>query len=448
MADVRAVFGLNGPDLPADRVVVGMETFTVGRVAGNSLVLPNPRISRHHADITCHDGQFYIEDLESSNGTTVDGERIEARQPRLIKPGSSVQLGPFTLSFDRIESTDAALPPPPVSAEPVNTVDLGSVVREAALESVPPAPGPALGTPVITPVDVPNAMPPVINAVPDADVAPPEAVNRPAESVAPIPVSAPVEKNGKPAKLPRKPDESVPELPAEPAVYVSQLPASPSEAHTSPPIHTIAGDSASHNGEHKPDIQAVDLSAMLETLEPSFLPSRNGHSLLAPYVHIDGVSSPLKGSQYMDYLPGVFSDSDFLKRYLLIMESILAPLDWGVDSLEQYYNPLLTTPDWLQWIGEWFDVLIHPSLAVSRQRAVVSELGLLFRKRGTKAGLERLLELYFGVRPNIEELDTPPATFRVTLPLGADDTPLARALATRLITTCKPAYTAFILDIV
>ena len=109
---------------------------------------------------------------------------------------------------------------------------------------------------------------------------------------------------------------------------------------------------------------------------------------------------------------------------------------------------MITTPDWLQWIGEWFDVLIHPSLAVSRQRAVVKELGNLFRRRGTKKGMEQLLELYFGVKPTIEELDSPPATFKVILPLGTEDTPLARALATRLITTCKPAYTGFTLEII
>ena len=124
MADVRAVFGLSGPDLPVDRVVVGMELFTIGRVAGNSLVLPNPRVSRHHADITCRAGKFYIEDLESSNGTVVGGERIESKQPKLIKPGDSIQLGPFTMNFDRVESTDTVAAPAPASAEPSNTVDL------------------------------------------------------------------------------------------------------------------------------------------------------------------------------------------------------------------------------------------------------------------------------------------------------------------------------------
>jgi phage tail-like protein len=192
----------------------------------------------------------------------------------------------------------------------------------------------------------------------------------------------------------------------------------------------------------------LEVSDMIELLEPTYKPSRNGHAVLAPYTHIEGISSLERGSQYIEYLPGVFSDSDFMKRYLLIMESILQPLDWGVDSLEQYYNPLVTTPDWLQWIGEWFDVLIHPSLSVTRQRAVVKELGVLFRQRGTKRGLTRLLELYFGVLPQIEELDSPPATFKVILPLGTEDTPLARALATRLITTCKPAYTAFTLEII
>jgi len=424
MADVRAVFGLGGPDLPIDRIVVGTELFTIGRVPGNSLMLPHARVSRHHADITFHDGQFYIEDLESSNGTIVGGERIEAKQPRLIKPGDSIQFGPFTLNFERIESTDAALPSPTVSAEPSNTVDLNVVSADGSSSSVPPVPNASIGTPINTPVDVPNAIPPAV-----------------------------AEKPPQAAISPRKPDDEVPELPAEPAVYISQVPAAASEAVTSPPQHTLAVEtplapapaaspavSGAENG--------VVISDTQELLEPTYKPSRNGHAVLAPYEHIEGVSLPEKGSQYIGYLPGMFSDSDFLKRYLLIMESILEPLDWGVDSLEQYYNPLVTTPDWLQWIGEWFDVLIHPSLSITRQRAVVKELGLLFRQRGTKRGMIRLLELYFGVTPQIDELESPPATFKVTLPLGTEDTPLARALAIRLITTCKPAYTGFTLEVI
>ncbi|MHB8627292.1 MAG: FHA domain-containing protein [Aggregatilineales bacterium] len=383
MADLRAIFTLTGPDLPTDRAEVGTETFTIGRAPGNSLQLNNSRVSRHHADITYAYGQFLIEDLESANGTYVNDVRIETKKPSPIRPGDILRLGPFTMTFERIAEAAAPKKPKPV-VEPK---------AEPSAELRSPS-GDGASTPVV------------------------EAAGPP-----------------KPAEPPAV------EAPAPPAVYVSQPPTPPGEARTKQPKPT---QPPAVSVEPAAGVAAAAFAFDVELGKPTYPPSTNGHRVLAPYKPIEGV--PTEGSRYLQYLPGVFSDADFLKRYLLIMESILAPLEWGIDSFEQYYNPLVTTPDWLQWIGEWFDVLIHPSLPVARQRAVVKELGVLFLQRGTRRGLERLLELYFGVQPVIEELDNPPSTFKVSLPLGKEDSPLNRSLAARLITTYKPAHTAFTVE--
>lgn len=239
----------------------------------------------------------------------------------------------------------------------------------------------------------------------------------------------------------------------QPEVYVSTPPPLPHEASTAqpqptmPPVRSHDEDLKTpvSNGKVNGHALAMD-DGEVEVIRPARPISVNGHHrTLPPYVHIEGI--PLTESRYMQYLPGVYSDSDFLKRFLLIMESILAPLEWGIDSFEQFYNPLVTTPDWLQWIGEWFDILIHPTVPLERQRAVVKELGILYLQRGTRKGLTRLLELYFGVLPNITEHDTPPSSFTVQLALGKEDTPLARSLAEKLITVCKPAHTGFTLEV-
>ncbi len=260
----------------------------------------------------------------------------------------------------------------------------------------------------------------------------------------------PPEPAAKPAKA--KADEAAPspipdtEPPAaaEKAVHRSEPPPEPAEAATAQPKQTVAKQPKSPKGEGKTNGKLSD--EMDLAIRPPIPPSTNGHHApLEPYIPIEGVS--LTESRYVQYLPGIYSDSDFLKRYLLIMESILAPHEWGIDSFEQFYNPLLTTPDWLQWIGEWFDILIHPEIPVERQRAVIKELGMLFRRRGTRYGLERLLQLYFDVTPVITEHDTPPSTFTVKLPLGKADSPLYRSLASQLISTFKPAHTGFTLEI-
>ncbi|MEM0962864.1 MAG: FHA domain-containing protein [Bacteroidota bacterium] len=73
------------PDLVAAlplRVASGGETwtfdraFTVGRVPPADVVLDNSRVSRAHLEIAPRDGGWHLRDLDSSNGTIVDGERV------------------------------------------------------------------------------------------------------------------------------------------------------------------------------------------------------------------------------------------------------------------------------------------------------------------------------------------------------------------------------------
>ena len=53
----------------------------MGRHPSNDIVLESVAISRHHAQITFHESQFFIEDCGSRNGTVVNGAKIEGRTP-------------------------------------------------------------------------------------------------------------------------------------------------------------------------------------------------------------------------------------------------------------------------------------------------------------------------------------------------------------------------------
>lgn len=73
--------------------------FVIGRVEQNHLVLEAPNISKHHCHIVQQGGSnnYVIEDLGSSNGTYLDGAKVEAPAP--LKNGSRVDLGAFTIVF-------------------------------------------------------------------------------------------------------------------------------------------------------------------------------------------------------------------------------------------------------------------------------------------------------------------------------------------------------------
>ncbi len=83
------------------------ETITIGRVAGNDIVLPRGNISKKHSRLVLKDGQLIIVDLKSTNGTYVNGKRISA--PQVLNENDKIYLGDFTVSIKASESVTAAL---------------------------------------------------------------------------------------------------------------------------------------------------------------------------------------------------------------------------------------------------------------------------------------------------------------------------------------------------
>ena len=70
---------------------------SVGRHENNDVVLPDTNVSGYHARIEFADGVFYVEDLISTNGTTVNGETIARRA---LKDGDVIRIGTHELLFE------------------------------------------------------------------------------------------------------------------------------------------------------------------------------------------------------------------------------------------------------------------------------------------------------------------------------------------------------------
>ena len=88
---------LQGPDrgkkfeLPID------EPQLIGR-SSESLPLTDGTVSRRHAELTPNDGRWYLRDLESSNGTFINGERI-GHDPVELSPGDQIRCGSTLVVF-------------------------------------------------------------------------------------------------------------------------------------------------------------------------------------------------------------------------------------------------------------------------------------------------------------------------------------------------------------
>src|SRR5215217_6197106 len=90
----------------------------LGREHGSAdVVIPDPGVSRHHARVLPEAGTLIVEDLGSSNGTYVNGRRING--PVELSAGDEVQLGDTVIGVGGTAAT-ALLPSgaPPTEAHP------------------------------------------------------------------------------------------------------------------------------------------------------------------------------------------------------------------------------------------------------------------------------------------------------------------------------------------
>ncbi|MGB2985573.1 MAG: FHA domain-containing protein, partial [Phycisphaerae bacterium] len=85
-----------GADIGAFEFELREGTITIGRSQDADVRLPNRSVSRAHARITRSEGQFALEDANSTSGTSVNGERIESH---ILKHGDTIKIATYTLQF-------------------------------------------------------------------------------------------------------------------------------------------------------------------------------------------------------------------------------------------------------------------------------------------------------------------------------------------------------------
>ena len=78
---------------------------TIGRGKKSKLRVRDSAVSRRHCELFEQDDHLFISDLESSNGTMVNGQKIEG--PTQLKPDDVVSVGPVTFRFELNDSSPA-----------------------------------------------------------------------------------------------------------------------------------------------------------------------------------------------------------------------------------------------------------------------------------------------------------------------------------------------------
>ena len=132
----------SGPTPGAAYTLEG-DQITIGRDSSNGIMINDAEISRRHARLTFQGGKYILEDLGSTTGTLVNGQRLAG--PRVLKPGEVVSFGEQivlvfeALSFDpgaTVVSPRAAavpsasrpvMPPPPAPVDYAGSVPASPV---------------------------------------------------------------------------------------------------------------------------------------------------------------------------------------------------------------------------------------------------------------------------------------------------------------------------------
>jgi pSer/pThr/pTyr-binding forkhead associated (FHA) protein len=153
-----ATFLIRSGNLKGQRLTVRVPVVNIGRAEYNDLVIAEDSVSGSHAKLQRREGVWVLTDNDSTNGTWVDGERVQGEV--MLGPGSVVRFGEISVLFEPTDdhlgtgagsgtkvmgairtpappppAAPAAAPPPlPASPEPM---------REAATPTAPrPAPEP------------------------------------------------------------------------------------------------------------------------------------------------------------------------------------------------------------------------------------------------------------------------------------------------------------------
>jgi hypothetical protein len=223
--------------------VVTSDEVTIGRVAGNDIVLPTGNVSKRHARVAIEGRDVLVYDLRSTNGTLVAGQRVV--QPTLYQPGDVIRVGEFSLTLLEVRRTRT-----PSTIQVAQPAERREGAGRATLNALPVRPSgasldpgmplmPSLVAPsAASPPSVPAAEPVAAPAVPRV---PPPLPPRPAQSTGATP---PVSRPPAPAAARTVPGDTAP---AEGTVrtrrpHVTDAAESPAglSALTPPPVHPDA----------------------------------------------------------------------------------------------------------------------------------------------------------------------------------------------------------------
>jgi pSer/pThr/pTyr-binding forkhead associated (FHA) protein len=143
-----ANFVVKSGALKGKRLTVKTPVVNIGRADYNDIVLPDESVSTTHAKLQRREGVWVLIDLDSTNGTYVDGDQVKGEIP--LAPGANVRFGEIGLVFEPTDDA-AAVAKGGATRMMEQMVMQPAPAPKAAPKPKPPAPKPAGAKPAAKP---------------------------------------------------------------------------------------------------------------------------------------------------------------------------------------------------------------------------------------------------------------------------------------------------------
>jgi phage tail-like protein len=124
--------------------------------------------------------------------------------------------------------------------------------------------------------------------------------------------------------------------------------------------------------------------------EPGVVSERNGAAVPA-------------GGWLVSQLPRVMVADPVLRGFASAFEEVADTVRERVDAIEHQVDTGLATPEMLQFLASWLGLALEPTDPLEYQRSLVREMGRLLGWRGTRHGIEGLLEAATGARVTVSD---------------------------------------------
>lgn len=102
-------------------------------------------------------------------------------------------------------------------------------------------------------------------------------------------------------------------------------------------------------------------------------------------------------------LPRVMTEDLVLRGFVSALEEVAGTVRDRVDSVEHHLDTGLAAPEMLQYLAGWLGVELEPTDPPEYKRSLVREVGRLLGWRGTRHGVESLLEAATGSRVTVRD---------------------------------------------